>query len=469
MTSLKKQLRRLVIPIFVELALVMMLGATDTIMLSRHSDNAVAAVGFDNQIISLVFLVYQFMSMGAGILCSQYFGVGLRKRLIQVVGIALILNLFIGLAVSGLLYFYAPAILTAMGLNKELMADALIYLQITGSLSFVQALAFTFSASLRSVDKVMYPMMVTGMINILNIIGNYALIFGRFGCPELGVKGAAISTALCRMAGLMALAYFHWSKHIRSFPAGFFRPFPWSELRNLIHIGVPAMSEELSYCLSQIVITLFINRLGTDALATRTYCWNILMFAILFCCSVTQGGDILVGHLVGAGKQRVAYALGNYFYRWSMRITVSLAVALASLSTVILGALTDNQEIINAGMWIFVIDCFLEFGRVTNIFACGTLRAAGDAVFPVVVGVIVQWSVAVGMAYMLGIHWGFGIIGIWLAFCMDENLRGIILIRRWHNRKWQTKSFVKSNETGFNNKARINPPQIPHSNMSKSG
>lgn len=65
MMNLKKQLRRLVIPIFVELALVMMLGATDTIMLSRHSDNAVAAVGFDNQIISLVFLVYQFMSMRA--------------------------------------------------------------------------------------------------------------------------------------------------------------------------------------------------------------------------------------------------------------------------------------------------------------------------------------------------------------------------------------------------------------------
>ena len=447
MMNLKKQLRRLVIPIFVELALVMMLGATDTIMLSRHSDNAVAAVGFDNQIISLVFLVYQFMSMGAGILCSQYFGAGLRKRLVQVVGIALMLNFVMGAAVSSLLYFYAPSILTAMDLNEDLMADALIYLQITGSLSFVQALAFTFSASLRSVDKVMYPMIVTALVNVLNIFGNYVLIFGRFGCPALGVEGAAISTAICRTVGLLALTYFHFNKHIPRFPLEYFRPFPWRELKNLVHIGIPAMSEELSYCMSQIVITLFINQLGTEALATRTYCWNILMFAILFCCSVTQGGEILEGHLVGAGKQRVAYALGNYFYKWSMRITLSLAVVLASCSTLILGALTDNQEIVRAGMWIFIIDCFLEFGRVTNIFACGTLRAAGDAVFPVIVGVIVQWSVAVGMAYVLGIHLGFGIIGIWLAFCMDENLRGVILIRRWHRRKWQTKSFVGRGET----------------------
>ena len=75
--SLKKQLRVLTIPVFIEIALVMMLGAVDTVMLSRYSDNSVAAVGLDNQLISLVFLVYQFFSMGAAILCAQYFGAGL--------------------------------------------------------------------------------------------------------------------------------------------------------------------------------------------------------------------------------------------------------------------------------------------------------------------------------------------------------------------------------------------------------
>jgi Na+-driven multidrug efflux pump len=79
----------LTIPVFIEMALIMMMGAIDTVMLSRYSDNSVAAVGLDNQLISLVFLVYQFFSMGAAILCAQYIGAGLRKSLIQVVGIAL--------------------------------------------------------------------------------------------------------------------------------------------------------------------------------------------------------------------------------------------------------------------------------------------------------------------------------------------------------------------------------------------
>ena len=95
--SLKRQLRVLTVPVFIEIALVMLLGAVDTVMLSRYSDNSVAAVGLDNQLMSLVFLVYQFFSMGAAILCAQYIGAGLHKRLVQVVGMALVVNLLLGI------------------------------------------------------------------------------------------------------------------------------------------------------------------------------------------------------------------------------------------------------------------------------------------------------------------------------------------------------------------------------------
>jgi Na+-driven multidrug efflux pump len=91
--NLKHQLKIITIPVFIEIALVMLLGAVDTVMLSRYCDNSVAAVGLDNQLMSLVFLVYQFFSMGAAILCAQYIGAGLHKRLVQVVGIALVVNL----------------------------------------------------------------------------------------------------------------------------------------------------------------------------------------------------------------------------------------------------------------------------------------------------------------------------------------------------------------------------------------
>ena len=441
--TLKRQLKVLTIPVFIEMELVMLLGAVDTVMLSRYSDNSVAAVGLDNQLMSLVFLVYQFFSMGAAILCAQYIGAGLRQRLVQVVGVALVVNLVLGLVVSALLFFYAEQLLLLMGLRPELMSDGLVYLRLTGALSFVQALSLTFSASLRSADKVVYPMMVTGVVNVLNIVGNYALIFGRWGCPQLGVEGAAIATAASRAVAMVLLAAIHFKVHIPRFPLHYFRPIPWQELRNLLHIGVPAMSENISYCLSQVVITFFINQISNEALAARTYCANIIMFVYLFCLSITQGGDILVGHLVGQQRHQAAYVLGNYFFRWSMIITLTGSVVLALAGHGILCTFTDNKEIIAMGVWVLVIDVFLEAGRTANIFAGSTLRATGDTVYPFVVGVIFQWSIAVGLSYVIGIPLGYGLVGMWVGFALDENVRGIILVRRWRSGRWRDKGFVK--------------------------
>ncbi len=446
-TSLKRQLKVLTVPVFIEMALVMMLGAVDTVMLSRYSDNSVAAVGLDNQLMSLVFLVYQFFSMGAAILCAQYIGAGLRKRLVQVVGMAIVVNFLLGLVVSALLFFYAEGLLKMMGLRPELMGDGVTYLRLTGALSFFQALSLTFSASLRSADKVVYPMVVTGIVNVFNVFGNYALIFGHWGCPQLGVEGAAIATAASRALAMVLLACIHFKVHIPRFPLHYFRPMPWQELKNLLKIGIPAMSENISYNLSQVVITIFINQISNEALAARTYCANMIMFVYLFCLSITQGGDILIGHLVGQQRHQAAYILGNYFFRWSMVITITGSIVLALSGHSLLSAFTNNQEIIQMGVWVLVVDVFLEIGRTANIFASSTLRATGDTVYPFIVGVIFQWSVAVGLSYFIGIPLGYGLVGMWIGFALDESIRGVILMRRWRSGKWKTKGFVKVQTT----------------------
>ena len=348
----------------------------------------------------------------------------------------------LGLTVSALLFFFAEDLLQLMGLRPALMGDGVIYLRLTGALSFFQALSLTFSASLRSADKVMWPMAVTGIVNVLNILGNYALIFGHWGFPQMGVEGAAIATAVSRAVSMVLLAIVHFRVHIRRFPLKYFRPMPWQELRNLLKIGIPAMSENFSYSLSQVVITYFINQISNEALAARTYCYNVIMFVYLFCVSITQGGDILVGHLVGQWRHRAAYVLGNYFFRWAMIITISGSILLAIAGPSILHLFTDNMEIIQMGIWVLVVDVFLEIGRTSNIFAGSTLRATGDTVYPFVVGVIFQWSIAVGLSYVMGIPLGFGLVGMWVGFALDENIRGIILLRRWRSGKWRIKGFV---------------------------
>lgn len=440
--GVKSTLARLAIPIFLEVLLVMMLGAVDTFMLSRHSDGSVAAVGLVNQIVMFCFLVFEVINLGTSVLCSQYIGAGLNAKVEKVVGVSLIVNLVLGFAISAFLYFGDETVLGWMGLAPELMPDGSSYLRIVGAFAFFQALSMTLSAALRSADKAVYPMLVTLVINILNIVGNYSLIFGRFGFPALGVTGAAISTATCRGVAMVLLFIVVRKKLISHFHAQNFRPFPWRELKKLMQIGLPSAGEQASYSSSQIVITYFINMLGVDALATRTYCVNMIMFVYLFCISIAQGGAICIGHYVGRGRTRAAFLLGKYVMKKSVGYTLCFSVLLALAGPYIFGVLTDNPTIRHLGCAILWIDVALEIGRPINIFATNALRAAGDVNYPFYVGLIVMWSVAVVGGYIAGVWAGMGILGMWAAFTLDENIRGAIFVRRWWSMKWSAKSFV---------------------------
>lgn len=441
--NLSRQLTALAGPIFIETLLVMMLGAVDTFMLSRYSDNSVAAVGVVNQLMNLVFLLFEVISLGTSILCSQYIGAGQRDKVIQVVGTSLLFNFLFGIVVSIALLFLAEDLLMLMGLRPDLMADGLPYMQIVGGFAFLQALSLSLSASLRSADKAKYPMYVAMVVNVLNIIGNYALIFGKFGMPALGVEGAAISTSFCRFVSVVILFVILFKKHIPSFPKELFTPFPWVELKNLLKIGIPSAGEHMSYSLSQIVITYFINIISNQALATRSYVTNIVMFTFIFALSIAQGGAILIGHLVGMQKIQAAYTIGKRIMRMGAAMSVSLALLTALFGKQIFSLLTSDPWIIATGASILWIEVFLEHGRALNFFGVNALRSTGDIYFPVNVGIIVMWTVQVIGSYVLGINMGWGLVAMWAVFALDENIRGLIFVHRWKSFKWVGKGFLK--------------------------
>lgn len=440
--SLKGELSRLAIPIFLETLLITLMGGVDTFMLSQFSDNAVAAVGLVNQLVVFTFLVFQIVNLGTSVLCSQYIGAGRRDRMVQVTGVALILNLILGVAMSVVLYVFAQPLLEAMGLRPELMRYGLPYMKIVGMFVFSQALHMTVSASLRSDNKAIYPMIVVGIANVVNIIGNYALIFGHWGMPALGVEGAAIATAFARGTAMVCLFAVLFTKHIPSFPLALFSPFPWAEVRKLLKIGIPSAGENMSYNTQQIVLTYFINQLGNDELTTFTYINNVVMFVYIFCICMAQAGAISIGHIVGDNKPKVAYILGKYVMKVSIIVTLTLSTLSALGGEFIFKALTDNANIIALGCSLLYVNIGRELGRVINIYATNVLRATGDVNFPFYIGVTMQWTAGVLCGYLFGLCFGWGLYGMWIAFILDENIRGAIFIWRWRSMKWMKKSFI---------------------------
>ncbi len=440
--ELRIRLKNVAMPIFVETLLMMMLGAMDTFMLSRYSDNSVAAVGFVNQIVNLAFLVFQVVALGTSVLCAQYLGAKEGKKEVQVVGISLALNTLIGVLVSASLYFGGRSALELMGLRSDLMLDALPYMKIVGAFAFLQAISMTLSAALRAADKAYYPMIVTLVVNVINFFGNYMLIFGEFGMPRLGAEGAAISTSISRGVAVLLLFYFLKKKHIPRFPVQWFIPFPKNELKNLLKIGLPSAGEQISYSLSQVVITYFINMLGNEALTARAYCMNLVMFSYLLALAIGQGAAIVVGHLVGERHTNAAFVFGKYGIKLSIFCTIVISTIIALSGEFVFPLLTQNEVIIKMGIVILWIDVILENGRAINIFFVNSLRSTGDIYFCTIVGIIVMWTVSVGLSYIFGISLGWGLAGMWFAFLLDENIRGAIFVKRWWSKKWLSKGFV---------------------------
>ena len=172
----------------------MMLGAVDTVMLSQYSDNSVAAVGVVNQLIMFAFLIFEVINIGTSVLCSQYLGARMHKNMVQVVGVSLILNLVFGLFVSAILHYGATSLLSMMGLRPELMEYGVSYMKIVGAFAFFQAISLTISASLRSANKAVYPMMVTVVVNIYSICPRG--IYGDTFCNSFPQAYSQISVIL---------------------------------------------------------------------------------------------------------------------------------------------------------------------------------------------------------------------------------------------------------------------------------
>ncbi|APP17626.1 MATE family multi antimicrobial extrusion protein [Bacillus altitudinis] len=431
-------------PIFIEISLYMLMGSADTLMLSQYSDNSVAAVGVSNQLLNLLIVMFSFITTGTTIVIAQLLGAGRKQEATLVAYVSLGTNFLISFVISLLMFVLAVPILHIMGLSSELMPDATVFLQIVGLLSFIQALIMTYSAILKSYGFTRDTMYVTIGMNLLNVAGNYLVIFGPFGFPVLGVMGVALSTSFARLIGLTAMILI--VRHRIGLRFSFKRMFyiQRTHLKKLLKIGIPSAGEQLSYNGSQMIITLFITFMGTQALAAKVYTQNLMMFIMLFGAAISQGTQILIGRLIGAKEFDAAYRRCMKSLYWAIAISLLSSTALSLSSTHLLTFFTSNSEIIQIASVLLILTIILEPGRSFNMVIINSLRAAGDAKFPVYMAMISMWGIGLPIAYLLGIQLEMGLIGVWISFIVDEWIRGIFMYRRWRSRVWTEYRFTST-------------------------
>ncbi|WP_079507476.1 MATE family efflux transporter [Mesobacillus jeotgali] len=442
--SLPKQIGLLALtwPIFIELFLHMLMGSTDTFMLSHISDNAVAAVGVANQLVFFMILVFGFVATGTAVLVSQNLGAGLQVDARKISGLSLSLNFIFGVLISVIVVGFNDLFLQMFNLTPEIHRLAQQYLTIVGGTLFTQALLVTASAVLRANGLTKEAMVISIVMNIIHLAGNSLFIYGLFGVPELGVQGVAISTAISRAIAVILIFRLLYRRLPMRIAIEDYLNFNKVFIKKILKIGVPSAGENVVYNTSQMAITVIIGLLGAMALTTRVYTFNIMSFMMLFGIAIGQGTQILIGYKVGAREFDKAYHQLLKSLKLSIIITMAITVVIVAFREPILGIFTANKEIIREGSKVLLLCLILEPGRTFNIVVISSLRAAGDAVFPVKMAFVSMWGISIPLAYILGIKMGFGLSGIWIAFIVDEWFRGIIMYIRWKSRVWEKKVLV---------------------------
>ncbi len=435
-SKVKLSLLALAWPIFVEQGLHVMTGTVDTFMVAHISDNAVAGLGVAHQIVVLAIILFNFVGIGASVSVTHSLGGGDPKGARQVATTAIAANFWIGAIISTTVFLFAKPLLQLMHLPPELMQYGLPFLSIMGGTLFLESINMAISAVLRAHGHTRESMFITLGQNVLNAAGNAVFLFGLFGAPKLGVEGVAMSTVFSRFVALGAL----WIllKRQTGIRLKFLDLFRVSipRLKPILHIGLPAAGENVSWWLAFMTMTSFTALMGGNALVVQTYTMQVLYIVIIFSISIALGTEIIIGHLIGAGEFEEAYRELMKNLRTSLFLAIGAIALVAALAPWLLGVFTSDAAVIAGGTLLLRMSLLLEPGRVINIVVINCLRATGDVKFPIMMGLLSMWGIWVPLAWFLGLHLGWGLPGVWMAMMCDEWFRGAVMYRRWRHRRW---------------------------------
>ncbi|WP_085297448.1 MATE family efflux transporter [Cognaticolwellia mytili] len=426
-------------PIFIDLFFIFMINVTDAWFLSRISDSAAASIGAIMPILGIAFALYSTLHQGGSSVAAQRIGAGDHSKLATTYGVLFVILLFVGILLTILMTLFATDFTQWMGLKDDMAGMASIYLHTIGMGTWVLAIRFAAAAVLTSQGKTHWNMWSTAVMTVVNILFNYLLIDGKFGFPALGVQGVAYASvtawviSLCFTLTIIA-------KHLKikiSLPSSwtFFK----KDAAPILKIATPSVLEPMSWQFTQILMTVMVVTMGELALATRIYSFNLLFTAILYGFAISSGVQIKVAHYIGAKRFEDAHNQLMSGIKLGIVGAMFFVFVLLIFSDHWFAMFTSNTDIWAMGKLILLVAIVGEFGRSFNLIVGASLRASGDAKYVSTAGFIIMWFIALPLAWLFGLHFAYGLVGIWVATSIDECMRGFIALKRWQTGKWRTK------------------------------
>lgn len=435
---------KITLPVFLELLVSSLFGMVDMMMVGNSGSPAVttpsiAAIGITNQIMFIGIALVQSLATGGTTMIARYVGAKeeervspVLKHLIIIAGILLVVPFII------ITQSMPEKLMTIIGAQKDAIDVGLSYFRIVSFGFIFQAFNLTVFSAMRGMGDTKTPMTINLSVNLLNVIGNWILIFGRFGLPKFGVTGAAISTTIAQIVASIVLFIILSNKN-RILKLDFSEKFKFNKntIKNLIKIGGPAAGEQVIFRIGVLIFVKIVSGLGTVVYATHQIALNILSLSY----SPGQAFGIAASTLVGRslGENSVKKAKG--YIRESLYLSIIVSIVVGAIffffGTYITSLYTTDPNVIRESEGILKLMAFIQPFQAVTFTLSGSLRGAGDTISTLIVTLISVAIVRIAVAYVLINVFGFGLMGAWIAMFVDQLTRFVGILWRYKKGHWQ--------------------------------
>lgn len=436
-------------PTIVEQMLQTLVSYVDAAMVGRIGVDATAAIAVNT---SMIWLIHGLiMGLGVGISVPVANAIGrqnideakavIRQGVMMIAVSAVTLLLVIEVIL-------APNLASWLGADPALRGPARVYLQIIGLSMPFQVMLMICGAIIRCSGDTRSPMLYNLLNNLINIVGNYFLIYPTrvvtfFGLKftmwgaGLGVAGAAAGTAIAALlSGLVMAAYLFNKKYPTAI--SFHDTYHWDKVlvRKILTLGAPAAFERFILSTGQMVITGLVTGLGNASLAAHQLANTAESICYMPVSGFGVAGTTLIAQSLGGGEKETAGLYAKLCLRYSVMIMAVTATLMFIFAPQMMGLFIKDAVVIALGAQVLRIQAFAEPALAVATVASGLLRGAGDTRWPFYIAIIGMWLVRISLAVILIKAFSVGLVGIWLPMAIDWVVRTIVSLWRMKGDRW---------------------------------
>lgn len=410
----------------------------DSVMLGGLGDKAISAANLGGQPFSLLMSIGFGLSSGGSVLIAQYWGRGDVARIRTVMRLSMQI-VFTASSLMTLVCLLFPQQVMGLYSNEaEIVAAAAQYLQLVALSYLPYSISNNYIMSLRAVEKVTVSAAIYGTSFFVNIFFNYVFIFGAFGAPALGVRGAAVGTILARCSELLLVTIYMYAKE----DTIGFRFSDCFRLKNEMiqdytRHSLPVLGNELLWGLGISVTAAIIGRIGSVFVTANSIAAVLNQLALVSVIGVGNAAAVITGKLIGEGRMQRAKRAANTILLGSVFVGMFNCAMIFILRPIFLSFYRITPEAYEAAYTVMGVLALLHLSLAIDITCIiGILRGGGDTKTAFAFDCGALWLVSVPMGVLSGLVWGWPVPLVYVMLKLDSPIKTILSLIRLKSGAW---------------------------------